>query len=98
MEQARVWGANDLMVVAAFRYCLGRTTYIVKDCADWLIDYWPNFEQGAKDIIKKELEEAFARDDESRKYGAGFNTLSHPLGHDCDREKWARVRRLWEEK
>ena len=38
-EQA--WGSCELMVLAAFRYCLGRQTYIVNACADWLIDVWP---------------------------------------------------------
>lgn len=31
------WGRDDLMASAAVRYCLGRSTYIVGDRADWLI-------------------------------------------------------------
>ena len=31
------YGRDDLMAVAAFRYSLGRMTYIVSDCAHWLL-------------------------------------------------------------
>ena len=36
-----VSGHDHLMIIAATRYCLGRMTYIVSDCADWLIKIWP---------------------------------------------------------
>lgn len=32
-------GHDHLMVIAATRYCLGRMSYIVSDCADWLIKF-----------------------------------------------------------
>ena len=85
------WGRDDLMVTAAFRYCLGRMTYIVSDCADWLVWQWPKINERAKNIIKRDLEEAFKDDDESRAAGKD----RHPLGHDCDRREWERVRALW---
>ena len=31
------WGWNEIMVISAFRYCVGRQTYVVQACADWLI-------------------------------------------------------------
>lgn len=34
------FGRHDLMAVAAFRYALGRMTYIVSDCADWLVEQY----------------------------------------------------------
>lgn len=85
-ESFRPWGFNDLMVVAAFRYCLGRRTYIVGVCADWLIAQWPNFSDSTKDLIQRELEEAFKRD-ATNEY--------KPLGDDCDHAEWERVRGLW---
>jgi len=91
------WGDQEVMVIAAFRYSLGRMTYIVKDCCDWLIEQWPNFREGTRALIQKELEAAFERDDLARRrIYAEFN--HRPLGHDCDREQWERVRRLWEVK
>lgn len=47
------WGFNDLMVIAAFRYCLGRSTYIVGTCVDWLTEHWPNFSVDTQQLIKK---------------------------------------------
>ena len=82
---------DHLMVIAAFRYCLGRQTYIVGDCADWLINTWPLLSDQTKAIIQRDLEEAFTRDDEDREAGRDYKTL----GHDCDRAEWERVRKLW---
>ena len=90
-EQKSPWGRDDLMVTAAFRYCCGRMTYIVSDCADWLIDQWPAFSDNAKAIIQRDLEEAFQSDDADRERGSDYKAL----GHDCDREEWERVRKLW---
>ena len=85
------YGRDDLMAVAAFRYCCGRKTYIVSDCADWLIEQWPNIAERARNIIQRDLDEAFKRDDEYRAEGQDYK----PLGHDCDRAQWEKVRRLW---
>lgn len=85
---------DHLMVIAAFRYCLGRMTYIVGDCASWLIKIWPFLSVQTQNIIKRDLEEAFTRDDEDREADRDFKAL----GHDCDRAEWSRVRKLWENK
>jgi len=87
-------GHDHLMVIAAFRYCLGRMTYIVGDCASWLIKIWPYLSVQTQNIIKRDLEEAFTRDDEDREAGRDYKAL----GHDCDRAEWSRVRKLWENK
>lgn len=86
------YGRDDLMATAAVRYCLGRMTYIVSDCADWLIEVWPNLKQSARNTIQRDIEEAFARDDEVRASGDEYK----PLGMDCDRQQWEKVRRLWQ--
>lgn len=87
----RPWGFQDLMAVAAFRYCCGRQSYIVGVCVNWIIKQWPNFAENAKSIIHRDLEEEFKRDGEFRERGESYK----PLGSDCDRADWARVRKLW---
>ena len=79
------------MAIAAVRYCLGRQTYIVSDCRDWLIEQWPNIKPSARAVIQRDIEESFARDDESREAGNSYR----PLGMDWDREDWEKVRGLW---
>lgn len=88
-EQA--WGFNDLMVVAAFRYCCGRQTYIVGACVDWLIEIWPMLAENTRAVIQRDLEAEFERDDEARARNENYK----PLGWDCDRQDWERVRELW---
>ena len=84
-------GHDHLMVIAATRYCLGRMTYIVSDCADWLIKIWPLLSPSTQRIVRADIEEAFSRDDADREAGRTYKAL----GHDCDRHQWARVRVLW---
>ena len=88
----QAWGPGQFVVVATFRYCLGRQTYIVQECADWLLLHWPVIEQPVRNLIQRELERAFEQDDRAR---AGDAQGYKPLGWDCDREQWERVRSLW---
>jgi hypothetical protein len=94
LTREQAWGFNDLMVVAAFRYCCGRQTYIVSVCANWLIEVWPMLSDHMRAVIKRDLEEEFVRDDQAR----ASNESYKPLGWDCDRKEWERVRKLWEVK
>lgn len=91
-EDAQAWGPGQFVVVAAFRYCLGRQTYIVQECADWLLMHWPAIEQPVRSLIQRELERAFEHDDRAR---VGDAQGYKPLGWDCDRQQWERVRSLW---
>lgn len=88
-EQA--WGRSGLMAVSAVRYCLGRSTYIVSDCQEWLCDIWDKLPEKAQAIIQRDVEEAFKSDDEDRANGKDYRAL----GHDCDRRCWEKVRQLW---
>ena len=92
LTEREAWGFNALMVTAAFRYCCGRQTYIVGACADWLIENWAKFPKNVRDVIQRDLEETFTQDDEARK---NLNSTYKPLGWDCDRKEWERVRALW---
>ena len=80
------YGFDGLMAIAAFRYCLGRRTYIVGACVDWLIDQWHAFPPNVRSVIARDLREAFERDDAARQHGD-----RHPLGWDCDRRDWQRA-------
>ena len=87
------WGRDELMVIAAFRYCCGRQTDIVGDCVEWLIRIWPELKPETRALIQRDLEEEFARDDGVREFG--IVRSFKPLGDDCDRAEWERVRALW---
>ena len=93
LNPKEAWGFDGLMASAAFRYCLGRQTYIVGACADWIISNWEKFPQNVKTLIEREVEEEFEKDDKERMHNANATWL--PLGHDCDRKEWERVRALW---
>jgi len=83
------YGRGDLMAVAAVRYCLGRSSYIVGDCCEWLPQAWPTLSESARNIIKRDIEEALKTDDESRADGNQYRRLG------MDRAEWEKVRDLW---
>lgn len=87
------YGRGNLMVIAAVRYCLGRMTYIVGDCADWLISIWPTLDEKTRAIVQRDIESEIKIDDENRAEGREHCRL----GMDCDRAEWERVRKLWTE-
>ena len=85
------WGRDEFMVIAAVRYCIGRKTYVVSDCVDWLIANWKNFEKSTRDVIRGDLEWSFEEDDRDR----AEKREHKKLGFDMDRRQWERVRALW---
>ena len=81
------------LVFWSFRYFLGRMTIATVCFAESLAKAWPHLDKRVQDLIKRELEEEFKRDDdarERRKNGDKNAYLS--LGHDCDRAAWQKVR------
>jgi len=82
--------APDFVVLSAFRYALGRSTYIVQDTVIWLMENWYDIPEGTQAIIWKELKEAFEADNERRRSGIKH----YPLGMDMDRAEWAKLLRL----
>lgn len=83
-QQTTLW-------LGSFRYYLGRCTYAVSDFCQLLIQEWGNINPHCQRLIQKELENAFVRDDMDRLDKEEFL----PLGDDCDRKNWERVRELW---
>lgn len=77
--------------VAACRYYIGRQTYAVGSFCEMLRKNWEDIDPQARQIIKREVNEAFERDDASRANGESIQWL----GADCDRAEWDRVRKLW---
>ena len=49
---------GQLMVMAAHRYCLGRQSYIVGACIEWLRAWWPSFEKNTQNVIVRDTVEA----------------------------------------
>lgn len=88
----KLYGRDGLMIIAAVRYCLGRMSYIVSDCAEWIIANWNGWPESVRNIIKRDIETEFVRDDEARAEQRKYK----PLGMDMDRAEWERVRRLWQ--
>lgn len=68
--------ADDLMVLCAFRYCLGRMTYAVSVCVDWLLRNWGGLTRHTKELIIEEIHTGF-RD--------GY------FGMDIEKEQWQRI-------
>lgn len=52
-------GLNDqLMATAAHRYCLGRMSYIVSSCQEWIGRTWVEFESNTRIVMLRDTLEA----------------------------------------
>ncbi len=49
---------QDIVFVSAFRYCLGRQTYVVSTMVDEMIKNWSNTPTDRRKFFKKEIQEA----------------------------------------
>jgi len=49
---------DQLMALAAFRYCLGRQSYIVSACPQWLRDTWGQFDRNTRQVVVCDIIEA----------------------------------------
>ncbi|MGQ0285804.1 preprotein translocase subunit SecG [Pasteurellaceae bacterium 22721_9_1] len=66
------------LAIQSFRYCLGRMTYVVNDCDEFIRKYWQNFTANTKFLIVRELLTAL-KDHES-----GLQEI----GMRCDYDVW----------
>lgn len=80
-----------MLLIAATRYFTGRMTIATCAFADELGKAWPEIPEETRNIIKRDLEDEFRRDDEARARGDQHK----PLGMDCDRAGWEKVRAIW---
>ncbi len=77
--------------LGATRYYLGRRTYAVSDFCELLIENWGSLEEKTKNLLIRDIEQEFEDDDRARLEGRDYK----PLGDNCDRESWEKVRNLW---
>lgn len=49
---------DQLMAMAAFRYCLGRRSYIVGSCIEWLRATWSQIGSNTQGVILRDIVEA----------------------------------------
>lgn len=49
---------GQLMVIAAHRYCLGRQSYIVGSCVEWLRAWWGDCDRTTRHVIMRDTIEA----------------------------------------
>lgn len=75
-------GTNgQLMVMAAHRYSLGRRSYIVGACIEWLEQWWGEFDENTRRVIMRDTVEALQDD---------------LAGDACDFADWkAFAERIW---
>lgn len=54
---------GQLMILAACRYCLGRRSYIVGRCQEWLQAQWPLVEEGTRANITRDIVAALMKNE-----------------------------------
>jgi len=70
---------QDEMLLCAFRYCLGRRTYMVNICVENIIKNWNKIGSRLKEILHKEIRQAQSR---------------NQLGDPCDAMDWEKILKL----
>lgn len=70
---------HEDILFMAFRYALGRRTYVVQDIVETLIDKWDEISLHYKKLIVKEINDAIETDN---------------IGDEFDKAEWERILRL----
>jgi hypothetical protein len=92
---------DQMMALAAHRYCLGRRSYIVGACLEWLHATWEQFDRNTRRIMVRDTIEALMDElagspsDATgwRNFaGFGFSRLSE------DDKEWVRYAVAWKQK
>jgi hypothetical protein len=90
------------LLIDACRYNAGRSTGYAAGFAEHLAELWPRLPLRARQQLRHDLQQLFARDDEARAQEArgdwaGLNPNEPlPLGMDMDRAAWDKVRQAWQ--
>jgi hypothetical protein len=80
------------LVMSATSYYLGRMTALVGTHCERLVKAWPTLSMNCQDYIRRIVENAFQQDEAIK----DCSELQYrPLGQECDRVCWRRVRALW---
>ena len=64
---------DRFLIIGAFRYALGRSTYVTLETAQWLIKHWEQIDENTQVLIRKEIDWALEED---------------RAGMDCDKRAW----------
>ena len=72
----------NTLAICAFRYALGRRTYITSDVAGILGAYINHLDERTLTVILTDYERAY----ESEKLG-----IEHAFGDKCDRDTWVKL-------
>ena len=76
------------LAIQSLRYCLGRRTFAVIDCVEFIRKHWQDLTKHAKAIIIRDLDEALqSHEDDLRD-----NREYCYLGDQCDYQKWKSLR------
>lgn len=67
----------DIILFCAFRYAIGRSTYVVDVVVDEILKRWENLSQSDKELYAHELLEHI------RKFGR--------IGMECDAKSWKKI-------
>jgi hypothetical protein len=59
---------GQLMAMSAHRYCLGRQSYIVGACIEWLRQWWPELNENTRSVILRDTIEALQDDNAGSRY------------------------------
>lgn len=57
-----IFKVNEDILFCAFRYALGRKTYIVKEVVDSIINNWDKLDKGLKKIFTVEIRQAIKKE------------------------------------
>ena len=78
---------HDDLIMSTACYYLGRRTANVEDFCRRLVTAWPVLSQPVRDYVQRIVEDAFRREQRPLSFC--------PLGDDCDRASWCKVRACW---
>lgn len=67
---------NQIVLDCAFRYALGRMTYVTEAVSNIIIDCWDAIPDSRKEMYCKEIKEAIKND---------------TIGMECDKISWKRI-------
>mgnify|MGYP003442373814 FL=1 len=70
----------ELLWLTSFRYCMGRSTYIVDDFKQTFIKNYDTVPCPVRRIIERELSWEFGKEEQYQN-----------LGHSCDKKAWQDV-------
>lgn len=75
-EEPKWVGDTSMMVSYAFRYCLGRMTYAVSDCVEFIIANWDNIHTNEQRLMHGDIKRAI---------------YSGQAGTETDKQQWRKV-------